>query len=414
MKFTFSANWFFEFAGQRGAAEKPRSSRSTSAFGKTPALFPKTFAPIGAPTATSLTIIVAAVAAAFLVSSAATAVTWPLADGEDVVGEPIRDRLRNDQTLVDMARMHNIGHFEIRLANPGLDPWLPRPGAEVQIPQLHVLPDAPREGIVINLAERRLYYFASTWPDRDGPVVSTHPVGVGLVDRATPVTLTRITAKIDDPAWYPTPEVRAWYAREKNQILPAMVPAGPENPLGQHAMVLDGDGLLIHGTHRPDGVGMRVSQGCIRLYPEGIRNLIRQVPVGTPVRIISQYQKLGWRGGRLYLEVEPPEDHSPESITDELSASGPEHEGRDDRASEAPDNAPGAASGDVSREAGWQRLRTRIQAHADGRDGVEIDWQGARAVFDRADSVATVIATIVTGVTAAATTSDTSNAAEIE
>jgi len=243
-----------------------------------------------------------------LVADPAQSVTWPLVEGEGVVGELISDRLRQEDTLIDMARMHNIGHFEMVHANPGIDPWLPNPGAEVTIPQLHVLPDGPRTGIVVNLAERRLYFFAPDWPDRDGAVVSTHPVGIGLDRRATPLTSARVTAKVDNPAWYPTPEVREWYRREKNEILPAVVPAGPENPLGRHALILDADGLLIHGTHRPAGVGMRVSQGCIRLYPESIAGLIGQVPIGAEVRVVDQPVRLGVRGTALYLEVDPPGD----------------------------------------------------------------------------------------------------------
>lgn len=286
----------------------------------------------------------------------AHAVVWPLADGDDVVGDLIMDRLRSDDTLVGMARMHNIGHFEMRAANPDLDAWLPRPGTEVLVPQLHVLPDTERSGIVINLSERRLYYFADHWPDRDGPVVSTHPVGVGLLDRATPVTRARVTAKVDNPAWYPNEKTREWYRREKNEILPSVVPAGPENPLGEHALILDADGLLIHGTHRPAGVGMRVSQGCIRLYPEGIANLIDQVPVGTEVRIIDQPVRAGWRGAQLFLEVDP---------------AGDEPEARHD-------------------EEVWEELRTLVEARAGKR--ADVDWDAARMVFERADGVPVVVA----------------------
>jgi len=293
----------------------------------------------------------------------AHAVVWPLVPDDDVVGELITDRLRAEDTLVDMARMHNIGHREIRAANPELDPWLPRPGAEVLVPQLHVLPDAERRGIVVNVSERRLYYFAESWPDRDGPQVSTHPVGVGLIDRATPVTRAQVTAKVDNPAWYPTAEVREWYRREKNEILPAVVPAGPDNPLGEHALILDAEGLLIHGTHRPAGVGMRVSQGCIRLYPESIANLIGQVPVGADVQIIDQPVRAGWRDGKLYLEVDP---------------AGDEPETRHD-------------------EAMWQQLRELVERRVDdraaGRGDVDwaVDWDAARAVFERADGVPVVI-----------------------
>lgn len=242
-----------------------------------------------------------------LLAGPAAAVVWPLADGDDLVGELIEDRLRGEQRPLDLARMHNIGHNEIRAANPDHDPWLSEPGARLRIPQLHILPDGPREGIVINLSERRLYFFTDDWPDRDGPVVDTHPVGVGLFERATPRLETRVTARLEDPAWYPNEPTRAYYARE-GRILPSVVPAGPENPLGRHALVLADDGLLIHGTHRPDGVGLRVSQGCIRLFPESIASLIGQVPVGTPVRIVRQPVRFGWRGDRLYMEVDPVEE----------------------------------------------------------------------------------------------------------
>ena len=319
-----------------GAVRKPRASRICAS--------------------SAVTARAASVLLVFAAACPLHAVEWPLVDDRQVVGELITDRLRGEDTLVDMARMHNIGHFEIRAANLQLDPWLPRPGAEVLIPQLHVLPDVEREGIVVNLAERRLYYFTETWPDRDGAVVSTHPVGVGLLDRATPVAQARVTAKVDNPAWYPNQNTRDWYRREKNEILPAVVPAGPENPLGQHALILDADGLLIHGTHRPAGVGMRVSQGCIRLYPESIASLIGQVPVGTRVRIIDQPARSGWRGEALYLEVDP---------------AGDEPETRHD-------------------EGVWRDLRAHLENRAAGR--AEVDWDKARAAFERADGVPVVVA----------------------
>ncbi|MDT8439097.1 MAG: L,D-transpeptidase family protein [Wenzhouxiangellaceae bacterium] len=279
--------------------------------------------------------------------------TWP-DDGSDVIGELIRDRLRGDETLLDVARLHNIGFLEIVAANPTLDPWLPKPGAEVIIPQLHVLPEGEREGIVINRGERRMYYFAERWPDRDGPVIVTDPVGIGIAGRDTPTTETRVTARLDQPAWYPTAEVRAWYKRERNIELPVMVPAGDDNPLGEHALVLDGDGLLIHGTIRPAGVGMAVSQGCIRLYPERIRFLVQQVPIGTSVRIIDQPVRLGRRGDKLYLEVDPVDDE-----------------------------------GSAHPETRWTELQARL-----GRRAGTIDHALARELFERADGIPRVIGTL--------------------
>lgn len=287
--------------------------------------------------------------AGMVAAGPAGAVVWPLTPGDDVVGELIDDRTFGEQRPLDLARMHNIGHNEIRAANPQVDPWLPVAGLRLRIPQLHVLPDGPREGIVVNLSERRLYYFTDDWPDWDGRVVDTHPVGVGLSERETPLVETEVTARLDDPAWYPTDEVRAYYASTGRE-LGAMVPAGPENPLGQHALKLAGEGLLIHGTHRPDGVGLRVSQGCIRLFPESIASLIRQVPVGTPVRIVRQPVRLGWRGDQLYMEVDPVEEGEPP-----LPA--------------------------------WSAVRARIEQAASERPGVEIEWETALAVFERADGV---------------------------
>ncbi len=282
---------------------------------------------------------------------------WPLAEGDEVIGELTADRMRPGDTLVDMARMHSLGHFEIRAANPGMDPWLEYPGREITIPQLHVLPKISHQGVVVNLSDRRLYYFDNRQGDSDLRRIITHPVGVGLVDRATPVVDTRVTARVENPAWYPPPLVREWYRRELGQTLPSVVPAGPENPLGAHALVLDADGLVIHGTHRPTGVGMQVSQGCIRLYPESIASLIHQVPVGTRVRIIDQPARLGWRGDRLYLQIDP----------------------------------AGEEPGDRHAEHLWQDLLQRIETRA-GQRRAEPDLEAARAAFERADGVAVAIA----------------------
>ncbi|GAB4179789.1 MAG: L,D-transpeptidase family protein [Wenzhouxiangellaceae bacterium] len=294
----------------------------------------------------------------------ARAVVWPLPPGTEVVGELLHDRMRPGDTLLDMARMHDMGVLEMRAANPDLDPWLAYPGRDVLVPQLHVLPEIERQGIVVNLSERRLYYFAAKWPDYDGPVVVTNPVGIGLMDRSTPLLNTEVVARLENPAWYPTQKVREWYLREKNERLPAMVPPGPENPLGSHALILADQDLMIHGTHRPAGVGMRVSQGCIRLYPESIAALIHQVPVGTPVTIISQPIRLGWRDGRLYLEVDPAEGDDLERFE---PGAWPRHP-----------------------ESLWLQLRERLDA-IEGTAGARVDLDAARAAFDRADGIPVVV-----------------------
>lgn len=217
----------------------------------------------------------------------------------DVIGELRYDHARRADTLMDIARWERMGYHEIRRANPGIDLWLPGEGTRVLIPSRFVLPDAPREGIVINLAELRLYYY---YDDAGGRRVVTYPVGIGRQGLETPLGTTRVVARLDHPAWYPPPGAREEAARDGNP-LPAVVPPGPDNPLGEHALVLELSGYLIHGTNRPDGVGMRVSRGCIRLYPEDIAELVRTVEIGTPVHIVDQPVKAGFDGNRLWLEV---------------------------------------------------------------------------------------------------------------
>ena len=224
----------------------------------------------------------------------------------DLIGEPRSATARHEDTLIDIARAHGLGYEEILNANPGVDPWMPGAGVTVELAKHRVLPMAKREGIVINLAEHRLYYFAAP---RGGepPEVWSYPVSIGKMDWHTPIGTTRIVQKIKDPPWYPPKSVRDEHAA-KGDILPERVPAGPDNPLGQFAMRLGipGGAYLIHGTNRPAGVGMQVTHGCMRLYPEDIEELFGMVPVNTPVTIVNQPFKAGWQGGRLWVEVHPP------------------------------------------------------------------------------------------------------------
>jgi len=172
-----------------------------------------------------------------------------------------------------------------------------------------VLPRAPRRGIVVNVAELRLYYF----PDDSGPLpagvapgsrrVITHPISIGRMDWSTPLGTTTITGKVANPSWYPPQSIRDEHAA-RNDILPRVVPPGPDNPLGKHAMRLGLPGYLIHGTNKPSGVGMRVTHGCMRMFPEDIEALYKTVPTGTSVNIVNQPVKLGWTAdGRLYVEA---------------------------------------------------------------------------------------------------------------
>lgn len=213
----------------------------------------------------------------------------------DLVGEPRTHRIAEGETLLDLARRYDVGFIELRAANPGLDAWIPPVGTPVVLPTRHVLPDAPREGIVINLAELRLYYF----PAAGGPP-KTYPIGIGREGWETPKGRTRIVRKQRDPSWTPPASIRA-----ENPGLPAVVPPGPDNPLGRYALYLGWDAYLLHGTNKPNGVGRRVSHGCIRLYPEDIARLFETVPLGTPVAVVNQEIKLGWSDGALYMEVHP-------------------------------------------------------------------------------------------------------------
>lgn len=225
-------------------------------------------------------------------------------EGTDVVGAVQVVVARQEDTLPDFARRYGLGHDEIVAANPGVDPWLPGSGTRVVLPTQFVLPDAPREGIVVNLATKRLFYY----PKRKaaGPrEVLTYPIGIGREGWRTPLGRMQIAQKIKGPTWVPPASIRREHA-QRGDILPAVVRAGPDNPLGAYAMRLSRPSYLIHGTNKPFGIGMRVSHGCMQLYPEDIAELFPQVPVGTRVTIVNQPYLAGWKGEELYLEAHSP------------------------------------------------------------------------------------------------------------
>lgn len=227
-------------------------------------------------------------------------------DDEELVGETQVLFARYENTFVTIARSYDVGYEELRAANPGVDVWLPGEGTPVYLPTARILPDAPRDGIVLNLPSMRLLYFTRTAVDGAARTsVTSHPIGIGREGWATPTGKTEVTQKARDPTWYPPASVRAEH-EELGDPLPSVVPPGPDNPLGAFALRLSMPGYLIHGTNKPAGVGMRVSHGCIRLYPEDIEALFDRVPKGTPVHIVNQPVLAGWRDGRLYLEVHAP------------------------------------------------------------------------------------------------------------
>lgn len=219
-----------------------------------------------------------------------------------VIGRLAARRTLQADTLADIARASGLGYTEIVAANPGVDPWLPGDGTEIVLPTAHILPDAGREGIVLNLADQRLYRF-----EADGVSVWTAPLGIGDDGWRTPTGATSVVRKARNPTWYVPKSVR-----EDQPELPAVVRPGPDNPLGSHALYLGWPSYLIHGTNKPDGVGRRVSHGCLRLYPEDIAQLHDSSPVGTPVRIVDQEVKAAAVDGQLLVEVHPSQQQATE------------------------------------------------------------------------------------------------------
>ncbi|MCU7883832.1 MAG: L,D-transpeptidase family protein [Candidatus Thiodiazotropha sp. (ex Lucinoma annulata)] len=229
------------------------------------------------------------------------AVTFDLPpEGDDVVGQTFKLTTRYEETFSDIARTYDIGYRQMVAANPDVDAWLPGEGSEVVMPQQYILPPGPRKGVIINLAELRLYYF----PD-DRPVVITYPIGIGREGWSTPTGETRVIGKKKDPSWTVPESILQEHENDGNP-LPAVVLPGPDNPLGNRAIYLGMNGYLLHGTNKPYGVGMRVSHGCIRLYPENVERFFEEVEVGVPVRIINVPFKAGWLNDELFVQVHPP------------------------------------------------------------------------------------------------------------
>jgi L,D-transpeptidase ErfK/SrfK len=282
----------------------------------------------------------------------ARATTYELTGPNDtVVGEDQTVTTVYEDTLYDLANKFSLGSEELIRVNPGIDPWLPGVGKKVIIPGRHILPPGPHEGLIVNLPEHRLYYFPK--PRRGHPrVVITYPVSIGKMDWRTPLGLTHVISKVRNPTWIPPESVRKEHAANGDP-LPARVPPGPDNPLGAFTMHLAvGEGTYeIHGTNNPLAVGMPVTHGCIRMYPQDVEQLFPMVPVGTPVRLVNQPIKVAWVNGELLLEAHPP-------VNDEGQSFEP----------------------DVDHFS--QLLQTAV-----GDSTVAIDWDYAHEVLKRADGV---------------------------
>jgi len=310
-----------------------------------------------------------------LVANGAVAAEYAMSGHDEVFGSVQVISARYEDTFVAFAQKYNVGYEALKRANPGVDPWLPGEGTRVVIPTRFVLPRAPHRGIVVNVAELRLYYFPA---DVDGQAgadgdrrIVTYPISIGQMDWSTPLGTTRVTGKVANPSWYPPQSIRDEHAA-RDDILPPVVPPGPDNPLGKHELRLALPSYLIHGTNMPSGIGMRVTHGCIRLFPWDIEALFKAVPIGTPVTIVNQPYKLGWTPEGLYLEAHPPLTKDAPKTTDEPS--------RTDKAE--PVNAY---------EEGSLTELTRVYVAATQARRAELRWDFAETVIESARGVPELI-----------------------
>jgi L,D-transpeptidase ErfK/SrfK len=230
---------------------------------------------------------------------------FSVAKGDDVIGRLAFIRLEKGDTLPDIARHFSLGINGVTAANPRVDIWMPEAGKRIMLPLSFILPDAHRKGIVINLAAMRLFQFKG---DGESLTVLTYPVGVGTEERPSPTGQMYVARKVTLPTWH-VPASIAEDHRKKGDPLPAAVPPGPENPLGEYALYLSKPGYLVHGTNKPASIGLRATNGCIRLYPEDVKKLYENTPVKTPVYIVNQPYLIGQHNGVIYMEVHvTPED----------------------------------------------------------------------------------------------------------
>ncbi len=267
-----------------------------------------------------------------------------------IVGVQETYKTRYEDSLVDLARAHGLGYTEIVTANPGIDPWVPGADREIVLPKAHILPEGPRDGILINLADQRMYVFRP-----DGKTIDSVPLGIGNEGWDTPQGSTRVVRKKKNPTWYVPKSVR-----EDQPELPAIVRPGPDNPLGSRAVYLGWPAYLFHGTNKPFGVGRRVSHGCVRLYPEDIERLYDRIKIGTPVTVIDQAMKIARIDDELWLEIHPNQKQSDEvEQTGKLSpAKPPEFEFRlIDAAGDAADRI----DWDMAKQVARQRRGTPVQ-----------------------------------------------------
>ncbi|HEV2269503.1 MAG TPA: L,D-transpeptidase family protein [Steroidobacteraceae bacterium] len=227
-------------------------------------------------------------------------------DGSSLIGQDQQIQSQTSDTLLDLARKYSVGYWEIQEANPKVDMWLPGQGTNVTIPGRFIVPTVEHKGIIINLPQHRLFYFPKA-RRHEQPIVITYPASPGEGDFPTPVGVTRIIRKVPHPVWVPTAHILKAHALAGDPI-PKIWPAGPDNPMGEWALEtsLSHGEIYIHGTNNPMAIGMSVTHGCVRLYPEDIAALFPIVRVGTPVTVVNEPVLASLQDGELYLEVHPP------------------------------------------------------------------------------------------------------------
>ncbi|MGZ8136824.1 MAG: L,D-transpeptidase family protein [Methylococcaceae bacterium] len=275
---------------------------------------------------------------------------FELADEQNMVGALAAVNSSENDTLPDIARHFGLGYNDITLANPSIDPWTPAPDNRVLLPLSFILPNTSHQGITLNLANMRLFYY----PKKEPGKVYTYPIGIGRQGWNTPTGLTRIATKKANPVWNVPPSIHKEHA-EKGDPLPSSIGPGPNNPLGLYAMNLGFERYLIHGTNKPYGIGMQISHGCVQLYPEDIEALFKKVNVGMPVRIVHQPYLTAWHENSLYLEANDPLPKW---------------------------------SGDKSRLK--KQLLKDLRKLSD-KKGVSVDWEKVDRIIERADGIPTPI-----------------------
>jgi L,D-transpeptidase ErfK/SrfK len=313
-------------------------------------------------------------------------------EGVDVIGAVSTITARYEDTLIDIARRHGLGFQDIVRANPDVNIWVPGEGTEVVLPTRFVLPAGKRRGVILNLAEYRLYYFPEPKPGEPAYVM-TYPISIGRMDWETPLGLTTVISKMRNPSWY-VPQSVLNEHMENGDPLPRIVPPGPDNPLGAYAMRLGLPGYLIHSTNKPAGVGMRVTHGCIRMFPEDIEYLFTQIPLKAPVRIVNQPVKIGWDGEQLVMEAHPVLETAVVQDPGDVGTETPSDQG-DNEAVVAIDGAAIVSADSQSEVKDPLTYVTEQFIVATSTRAGQLDWHLAERIVHRSDGIPAFVGTSI-------------------